>query len=55
MEAKKNYMGMQAGDVRETYANVDDLYKMIDFKPSTTIDEGVEKFISWYKEYYNIE
>ncbi|MFY0642996.1 MAG: NAD-dependent epimerase [Bacteroidia bacterium] len=55
MEAKKNYMGMQAGDVRETYANVDDLYEMIDFKPSTSVKEGVGKFIDWYKEYYNIE
>ncbi|WP_338147064.1 NAD-dependent epimerase/dehydratase family protein [Tetragenococcus halophilus] len=50
--AKKNYMDLQPGDVPETYANVDDLYRDIDFKPQTTIQEGVDKFIDWYLEYY---
>ncbi|MDN6161978.1 MAG: capsular biosynthesis protein CpsI, partial [Atopostipes sp.] len=43
--AKKNYMDLQPGDVPETYANVDALYRDIDFKPQTTIQEGVDKFI----------
>lgn len=50
--AKKNYMDLQPGDVPETYANVDDLYRDIDFKPETTIQDGVDKFIDWYLEYY---
>lgn len=51
-EAKKNYMDLQPGDVPETYANVDDLFRNIDFKPETTIQEGVNKFVDWYLEYY---
>ncbi|MCD8787135.1 MULTISPECIES: NAD-dependent epimerase [Staphylococcus] len=50
--AKKNYMDLQAGDVPETYANVDDLYNNIDFKPETSIQDGVNKFIDWYLNYY---
>ncbi|CAL29252.1 NAD-dependent epimerase [Staphylococcus carnosus] len=52
--AKKNYMDLQPGDVPETYANVDDLYNNIDFKPETTIQDGVNKFIDWYLNYYSI-
>lgn len=52
--AKKNYMDLQPGDVPETYANVDDLYNNIDFKPETTIQDGVNKFIDWYLDYYSI-
>lgn len=50
--AKKNYMDLQPGDVPETYANVDDLFNNIDFKPETTIQNGVNKFIDWYLDYY---
>ncbi|RIN66980.1 NAD-dependent epimerase, partial [Staphylococcus simulans] len=46
--AKKNYMDLQPGDVPETYANVDDLFRDIDFKPETTIQDGVNNFIDWY-------
>ncbi|WP_202809052.1 NAD-dependent epimerase [Staphylococcus equorum] len=52
-KAKKNYMDLQPGDVPETYADVDDLYKNINFKPETTIQDGVNKFIDWYLEYYS--
>ncbi|MDK9855709.1 NAD-dependent epimerase [Staphylococcus equorum] len=51
-EAKKNYMDLQPGDVPETYANVDDLFRDINFKPETTIQDGVNKFVNWYLEYY---
>ncbi len=54
-KAKKNYMDLQPGDVPETYANVDDLYKSINFKPETTIQDGVNKFIDWYLKYYSID
>lgn len=51
-EAKKNYMDLQPGDVPETYANVDDLFRDINFKPETTIQGGVNKFVDWYLDYY---
>ncbi|CAM4235701.1 NAD-dependent epimerase [Lacicoccus alkaliphilus] len=54
-KAKKNYMDLQPGDVPETYANVDDLYNNIDFKPETKIQDGVNNFIDWYLKYYNIK
>jgi UDP-glucuronate 4-epimerase len=53
-KAVKNYMDMQPGDVLRTYADVSDLQKDIDFKPSTTIEDGLGKFVEWYKEYYKI-
>ncbi|WP_411843767.1 NAD-dependent epimerase [Salinicoccus sp. HZC-1] len=52
--AKKNYMELQAGDVPETYANVEDLFEDIDFKPDTKIQEGVDAFVDWYLDYYKI-
>lgn len=51
----KSYMEMQPGDVVRTYADTSDLERAINFKPSTSIEEGLEKFASWYKEFYNIE
>ena len=53
-EAKKEYLPLQAGDVPRTYANVDDLIRDVGFKPETSIDEGIGKFVEWYEEYYNI-
>ncbi|SHH47112.1 NAD-dependent epimerase [Clostridium grantii] len=53
-KAVKNYMDMQPGDVLRTYADVSDLEKDIDFKPSTSIEDGLGKFVEWYKEYYKI-
>ncbi len=54
IEAKKDFMDMQAGDVESTYADVQGLIDDLDYKPNTSIDEGVEKFIKWYREFYNI-
>ena len=51
-EAKKEYLPMQPGDVYEIYADVSDLMKDYDFKPSTTIEEGLSKFAKWFREYY---
>ncbi|MGP6193732.1 NAD-dependent epimerase/dehydratase family protein [Priestia megaterium] len=50
--AEKELLPMQPGDVYQTYADVDDLVKDFDFKPSTTLEEGLSKFAKWYKEYY---
>jgi len=53
-KAEKNMLPMQAGDVPVTYADVDELVKCVGFKPSTSIDEGIGKFVAWYKEYYRV-
>ena len=47
-------MEMQPGDVVRTYADTSDLEKVINFKPSTSTEDGLEKFATWYKEFYNI-
>lgn len=54
-KAVKNYMEMQPGDVVKTYADTSDLENAINFKPSTSIEEGLEQFANWYKEFYNVE
>jgi len=51
--AKKEYLPMQPGDVPATYADIDSLQAATGFKPSTTIEAGMQKFVEWYKEYYN--
>ena len=50
--AKKEYLPLQAGDVPRTYADVDDLIKDVGFKPDTSIDEGIKKFVDWYKGFF---
>lgn len=52
--AKKEYLPLQAGDVPETYAVIDDLIENVGFKPDTCIDEGIGKFVEWYKKYYKV-
>jgi len=54
-EAEKVYMDMQPGDVLRTYADVSDLERDINFKPSTSIEDGLKKFVEWYEEYYKEE
>lgn len=51
--AEKNFMPMQPGDVPATFADVDDLIRDVDFKPATTIEEGVGRFVEWYREYHS--
>lgn len=51
-EAQKNMLPMQQGDVPITYANIDDLINDVGFKPSTLLDEGIRKFVEWYRSYY---
>jgi UDP-glucuronate 4-epimerase len=53
--AIKNFLPLQDGDVPETYADVTDLIREIDFEPATPIEVGVANFVNWYKEYYNIK
>nr|WP_321410868.1 NAD-dependent epimerase/dehydratase family protein [uncultured Carboxylicivirga sp.] len=51
-EAPKEFLPMQKGDVYRTYADISDLETRINFKPNTSIDEGLSRFVSWYKDYY---
>jgi UDP-glucuronate 4-epimerase len=50
--AKKNFLPMQAGDVPATYADVQDLIDDIGFKPDTPLEDGIRKFVEWYRSYY---
>ena len=53
-KAEKNLLPIQAGDVPSTYADVDDLIREVGFKPETPIEEGIEKFVEWYKWYCKV-
>jgi UDP-glucuronate 4-epimerase len=52
--AQKNLLPMQAGEVPATYADVDDLVRDVGFKPATPIEVGIERFVDWYREFYNV-
>jgi len=54
-KAIKNLMPLQPGDVPATFADIDDLNKAVGFKPATSLDYGIEKFILWYRDYYKID
>ncbi|HEY0826744.1 MAG TPA: NAD-dependent epimerase [Bacilli bacterium] len=51
-QAIKVYLPLQAGDVPETYADVDDLMSAVGFKPNTSIEVGIGHFVDWYRSYY---
>lgn len=53
-KAVKNLLPLQAGDVPETYADVDDLIRDVGFKPETPIAKGIRQFVDWYKGYFKI-
>jgi len=52
--AEKNFMGMQPGDVPATWADASELMADVDYRPSTSIEFGIKKFVAWYREYYGI-
>lgn len=54
IEANKHYMDMQPGDVLATHANVDDLMADVGFAPNTPIEEGIERFVRWYRDFYKV-
>lgn len=54
IEAKKNFMPMQNGDVVTTYADIGELKRDIDFEPKTPLSEGIVQFVNWYRNYFNI-
>ena len=53
-KAKINYLPLQAGDVPDTFASTKNLQKNFNYKPSTSVFDGVTKFVSWYKDYYQL-
>lgn len=52
IEAKKNFMDIQDGDVVSTYADTSDLIKDFDYKPDTNLSDGIEQFVDWYRGFY---
>ena len=54
IKADMELLPLQPGDVPDTYADVADLVRDFDYKPSITVNQGVAKFIEWYKNYYNV-
>ncbi|MDR0982292.1 MAG: NAD-dependent epimerase/dehydratase family protein [Culturomica sp.] len=54
-EVKKEYLGMQAGDVYKTWADTSKLYADYGYLPSTPLEEGIHSFAEWFKEYYNLK
>jgi UDP-glucuronate 4-epimerase len=53
ISANKNLMPMQPGDVYQTYADVEDLFTATGYKPSMSVEQGVDNFVQWYKKFYS--
>lgn len=54
IKAKQNLLPMQAGDVYQTYADVDDLFNATDYKPAMVVSQGVDNFVRWYRDFYQV-
>ena len=54
VKAQKKLLDMQPGDVPATFADVDDLVRDLDYRPGTTLEFGVARFVDWYKDYFNL-
>ena len=52
--AEKNLLPLQLGDVPDTFADVEALVNDVDYRPKTTIKEGIGNFVAWYREFYNV-
>ncbi len=52
--ATKEMLPLQPGDVPDTYANVDDLAEQFHYKPATTVQDGIQQFVDWYRNYYKV-
>ena len=50
--AEKNLLPLQAGDVPDTYADVDLLIEDVGYKPATRVEDGIARFVEWYQGYY---
>lgn len=51
-EAQKNLLPLQPGDVPDTYADVSSLVAITGYRPDTPVEEGVKRFVDWYRSYY---
>jgi UDP-glucuronate 4-epimerase len=54
MQAQKNLLPLQPGDVPDTYADVQELIQDTGYKPDTSVEDGVRRFVDWYREYYQV-
>ncbi|MEA2011468.1 MAG: NAD-dependent epimerase [Verrucomicrobiota bacterium] len=54
-KAEKKLLPLQPGDIKATYADVSDLIEDFNYKPDTSIEAGVKRFVDWYKKFYNIQ
>jgi UDP-glucuronate 4-epimerase len=53
-KAKRELLPMQPGDVPATYADIDDLMRDVDFRPATSIADGIARFVAWYRAYHRL-
>ena len=53
-KAERNLLPLQAGDVPDTYADVEALVQDVGYKPNTTVEAGIKNFVKWYRDFYNI-
>ena len=53
-KAEMELLPLQAGDVPDTYANVEDLVEQFHYKPATTVEDGIASFVAWYRDYFNV-
>ena len=53
IKAEINYKPMQLGDVESTHADVSELFEAVGYQPRFSVEQGIENFVTWYKEYYN--
>ena len=51
-EADKEFLPLQAGDVPDTYADVEDLVADLGYRPAMSVEEGIRRFVSWYRDYF---
>lgn len=54
-KVEKNLLPLQAGDVPDTYADVDDLVRQFNYKPATRVEDGINRFVAWYCDYFKVE
>ena len=54
VEAKRNLLPLQPGDVPDTYADVSDLIEDVGYKPDTTVETGIANFVAWYRDFYKV-
>ena len=53
-KARRELLPMQPGDVPATYADIDDLMRDVDFRPATSIADGINRFVEWYRAYHHL-